>query len=228
MPSPRRSWATSGTRRGARFRLLRPARSFCDRRDKHDRRPVRLPHSRTCNCKSATTPPVSVFVRPVACSATVRLAPPRLAVRLRSSPLSGSSTSGRAPYLSPPGCLSAGSGMLTGAFSPSQPRDTRRVEAHAKTAFVGRAAELAKLAHALEAAQAGSGATVPRGRRGGYRRAPARVPSLPRARRGRRCLARTIDRSCRHELPYQPFAEALRRSAAPADGQAAGLPAARL
>jgi DNA-binding CsgD family transcriptional regulator/tetratricopeptide (TPR) repeat protein len=99
------------------------------------------------------------------------------------------------------------------------------VEARAKTAFVGRAAELGKLAHALEAAQAGSGATVlVAGEAGiGKTRLASEVAGRARDAGVDVLLGRSID-LVGTELPYQPFAEALRPlgEGRPADGQAAG------
>ena len=99
------------------------------------------------------------------------------------------------------------------------------MEARAKTAFVGRAAELGKLAHALEAAQAGSGATVlVAGEAGiGKTRLASEIAGRARDTGVEVLLGRSID-LVGTELPYQPFAEALRPlgERRPADGQAAG------
>jgi tetratricopeptide (TPR) repeat protein len=99
------------------------------------------------------------------------------------------------------------------------------VGARAKAAFVGRAAELAKLAHGLEAAQAGSGATVlVAGEAGiGKTRLASEIAERARDAGVEVLLGRSID-LVGTELPYQPFAEALRPlgERRPADGQAAG------
>jgi DNA-binding CsgD family transcriptional regulator/tetratricopeptide (TPR) repeat protein len=99
------------------------------------------------------------------------------------------------------------------------------VEARAKRAFVGRAAELGKLAHVLEAAQAGSGATVlVAGEAGiGKTRLASEVAGRARDAGVEVLIGRSID-LVGTELPYQPFAEALRPlgERRPADGQTAG------
>ena len=91
--------------------------------------------------------------------------------------------------------------------------------------FVGRARELGELERALAAAQAGSGTTVlVAGEAGiGKTRLASELASRARDARFEVLLGRSID-LVGTELPYQPFAEALRRLGEPwrADGQAPG------
>ena len=87
------------------------------------------------------------------------------------------------------------------------------MQARASAAFVGRARELAELERALDAARAGSGATVLIAGRGGHRQDPARDRArAPRPRRRVRGPARALDRSGRHRAAVP----AVRRGAAPA------------
>ncbi len=91
--------------------------------------------------------------------------------------------------------------------------------------FVGRARELGELERALAAAQAGSGTTVlVAGEAGiGKTRLASELASRARDARFEVLLGRSID-LVGTELPYQPFAEALRPLGEPwrADGQAPG------
>jgi DNA-binding CsgD family transcriptional regulator/tetratricopeptide (TPR) repeat protein len=99
------------------------------------------------------------------------------------------------------------------------------VEARAKAAFVGRTGELGKLEHALEAAQAGKGATVLVAGEAGIGKTRLASELARRARDAgfEALLGRSID-LVGTELPYQPFVEALRPlgERRQADGQAAG------
>jgi DNA-binding NarL/FixJ family response regulator/tetratricopeptide (TPR) repeat protein len=99
------------------------------------------------------------------------------------------------------------------------------VEARAEAAFVGRTAELGKLRHALEAAQAGSGAAVLVAGEAGIGKTRLASELARRAREAgfQTLLGRSID-LVGTELPYQPFVEALRPlgQRRQADGPAAG------
>lgn len=85
------------------------------------------------------------------------------------------------------------------------------MEARAKAAFVGRAGELGKLEQALDAAQAGKGATVlVAGEAGiGKTRLASKFARRARGAGFEVLLGRSID-LVGTELPYQPFVEALR------------------
>ncbi len=99
------------------------------------------------------------------------------------------------------------------------------MEARAKAAFVGRTGELSKLEHALEAARAGGGATVLiAGEAGiGKTRLASEVARRARDAGFQTLLGRSID-LVGTELPYLPFAEALRPlgERRQIDGQPAG------
>jgi DNA-binding CsgD family transcriptional regulator len=84
------------------------------------------------------------------------------------------------------------------------------MEARAKEAFVGRAAELAQLEHALEAARAGGGSTVLVAGEAGIGKSRLATELARRAREAgfEVLLGRSID-LVGTELPYQPFVEAL-------------------
>ena len=77
--------------------------------------------------------------------------------------------------------------------------------------FVGRARELGELEHALDAARAGTGATVLVAGQAGIGKTRLAAELAGRARRAGFgvLLGRSID-LVGTELPYQPFAEALR------------------
>jgi DNA-binding CsgD family transcriptional regulator len=84
------------------------------------------------------------------------------------------------------------------------------MEARAKEAFVGRAAELAQLEHALETARAGDGSTVLVAGEAGIGKSRLAAEATQRARNSGFdvLLGRSID-LVGTELPYQPFVEAL-------------------
>jgi DNA-binding CsgD family transcriptional regulator/tetratricopeptide (TPR) repeat protein len=99
------------------------------------------------------------------------------------------------------------------------------MEAPAGQVFVGRARELGRLERALDAARAGSGATVLVAGEAGIGKTRLAAELAARARQAgfEVLLGRSID-LVGTELPYQPFVEALRPLGAfpQADGQAAG------
>ena len=99
-------------------------------------------------------------------------------------------------------------------------RDTGPVAAPASEIFVGRAGELRQLGRTLDAAHAGHGTTVLlAGEAGaGKTRLGSEVAARARGAGFEVLLGRSID-LIGTELPYQPFAEALRRIG--------GLPEAR-
>ena len=90
-------------------------------------------------------------------------------------------------------------------------RDISQMEARASEVFVGRAGELAELERALGAARAGKGATVLVAGEAGIGKTRLAAEAARRARGAgfEVLLGRSID-LVGTELPYQPFAEALR------------------
>ena len=104
-------------------------------------------------------------------------------------------------------------------------RDTGRMEARASEVFVGRVRELGELERALDAARAGSGATVLVAGEAGIGKTRLASELARRARDAgfEVLLGRSID-LVGTELPYQPFVEALRPLGDPwrVDGQTAG------
>ena len=103
--------------------------------------------------------------------------------------------------------------------TPRRLRDTGGMEARASDVFVGRARELGELERALDAAQAGSGATVLVAGEAGIGKTPARVRArAARPRRRLRGPARALDRSRRHGAAVP----AVRRGAASARRASAG------
>ena len=102
---------------------------------------------------------------------------------------------------------------VAGAYERPQPgrRDTGWMEARASEVFVGRARELGELERALDATQAGSGATVLVAGEAGIGKTRLASELARRARDAgfEVLLGRSID-LVGTELPYQPFVEALR------------------
>jgi predicted ATPase len=91
-----------------------------------------------------------------------------------------------------------------------------KMEARASEVFVGRAGELAELERVLGAARAGKGATVLVAGEAGIGKTRLAAEAAIRARGAgfEVLLGRSID-LVGTELPYQPFAEALRRLGEP-------------
>ena len=169
--------------------------------------PSGLPHSRTC--RRSPPPPSTVWIL-IACSDV-----PRLLSSLDLLALVGSHRSWPSRTQAAHRAVSlifGARGSLSSAV-PDRRRDTGLMEARASAAFVGRARELEELERALDAAQAGRGATVLVAGRGGDRQDPPRVRARDaRARRRLRGPARALARPRRHRAAVP----AVRRSAAPA------------
>src|SRR6266567_2555161 len=172
--------------------------------------PSAWPHSRTCN--RTPPPPATVWtcIRPAIVVVIFR--PPR---RSRADSRSSSPTApervGRGALSSAPRRPIYGPRDAYERLPPWwRPRDTGRVEPRAK-AFVGRAAELGTLEKALAAARAGRGAAILVTSEAGIgkTRLAAELTRHARAAGCQTLLGRSID-LVGTELPYQPFAEALR------------------
>src|SRR6266700_7733446 len=172
--------------------------------------PSAWPHSRTCS--RTPPPPATVWtcIRPAIVVVIFR--PPR---RSRADSRSSSPTApervGRGALSSAPRRPIYGPRDAYERLPPWwRPRDTGRVEPRAK-AFVGRAAELGTLEKALAAARAGRGAAILVTSEAGIgkTRLAAELTRHARAAGCQTLLGRSID-LVGTELPYQPFAEALR------------------
>ena len=100
---------------------------------------------------------------------------------------------------------------MSGLSAEDSLRDTAGMKARMSGVFVGRAGELGELERALKATQAGTGATaLVAGEAGiGKSRLAAEVAGRARGAGFKVLLGRSID-LVGTELPYQPFAEALR------------------
>ena len=193
--------------------VLRPAV------DEQDRRAVRLP------------PLAHVQLQAAAARHRVDLHPPRYRRRHFPPPrirrVDSRSSSPIAPGRVGRGALSSAAGLPICCPRDAYerlprwwlPRDTGRVEPRAK-AFVGRAGELGTLERALAAARAGRGAAILVTGDAGIGKTRLAAELARRARDGG--FATLLGRSINlvgTELPYQPFAEALRSigGARPAD-----------
>src|SRR6266702_7296089 len=172
--------------------------------------PSAWPHSRTCS--RTPPPPATVWtcIRPAIVVVIFR--PPR------SSRADSRSSSPAVPERVGRSVLSCAPGRPI--YCPRnayerlppwwQPRDTGRVEPRAK-AFVGRAGGLGTLERALAAARAGHGAAILVAGEAGIGKTRLAAELARRAREAgcQTLLGRSID-LVGTELPYQPFAEALR------------------
>ena len=206
MPWPRRSNATSrNSSASALSYCFAQHRWFCDQPWMNRiGGPSGSPHSRTCSRRPP--PPVTVWIShrcSVWPSSSSR--PPRLVGPERSSPRR------RRAHRAADLILARGLPYLRPRGACRQRRDTGAMQARASAAFVGRARELEELERALDAAQAGAArrSSSP-GRRASARPGwPPRSRGAPATAGFEVLLGRSID-LVGTELPYQPFAEALR------------------
>ena len=115
------------------------------------------------------------------------------------------------PYIPLSPCVSSVAGALMSALPRGLLRDTSGMKARGSEVFVGRTGELGELERALEATRAGTGATVLVAGEAGIGKTRLASELTGRARGGgfEVLVGRSID-LVGTELPYQPFAEALR------------------